>query len=300
MSLVEKAVSRMKAGRAPALDKPKKPVAKRQVTTDARDSASAGFAEISVTVDHDALVRSGYLASEKFERRLAEEFRHIKRPLLEGAFGVGNSKVENGNLVMVGSALPGEGKTHTCINLALSMAMEKDRTVLLVDADVANPTVSRNFGLEDAPGFLDLLDGDVTGVAEVLVKTSLPRLRLLPAGRVRESATELLASDRTRAIVDELQSRYRDRIIVFDSPPLLATSEALVLAKVMGQIVMVVSAESTPRSMVKEALSMLDPDQSVSLVLNKTRSMSGGKYGYYGSYGVYGQTERGRDRDPAN
>jgi Mrp family chromosome partitioning ATPase len=173
------------------------------------------------------------------------------------------------------------------------MAMEKDRTVLLVDADVANPTVSRNFGLADSPGLLDVLEGDVDSIADVMVRTNLPRLRLLPAGRPRDNATELLASDRTQAIVDELQSRYPDRIVIFDSPPLLATSEALVLAKVVGQVAMVVSANTTPRMVVKEALSMLDPEQAVSLVLNKSQTMSGGKYGYYGSYGQYGQSERG-------
>ncbi len=294
MSFVEKAVSRIKRERSGQKKKPVKPVARPDIEHDperAPGEGDAGHAGLSVTVDHDALVRAGYIASEKFERRLAEEFRHIKRPLLEDAFSSG--AVENGNLVMVGSALPGEGKTHTCINLSLSMAMEKDRTVLLVDADVANPTVSRTFGLGDAPGLLDLLEGDVASAADVIVRTNLPRLRLLPAGRPRDNATELLASDRTRSIVSELQSRYRDRIILFDSPPLLATSEALVLAKVVGQVAVVVAAESTPRSMVKEALSMLDPEQSVSLVLNKSQSRSGGKYGYYGSYGIYGQSERG-------
>ena len=96
-----------------------------------------------------------------------------------------------------------------------------------------------------------------------------------------------------RPSVDELQSRYRDRIVIFDSPPLLATSEALVLAKIVGQVAMVVSANTTPRMLVKEALSMLDPEQAVSLVLNKSQIKSGGKYGYYGAYGQYGQSERG-------
>ena len=161
MSFVEKAVSRIKQREGSGKRKQSANPVGQAVVGDPHQHAGGESAvpALTITVDHDALVRAGYIASEKFERRLAEEFRHIKRPLLEGAFGKGSAKVENGNLVMVASALSGEGKTHTCINLALSMAMEKDRTVLLVDADVANPTVSRNFGLADAPGLAGLAGG---------------------------------------------------------------------------------------------------------------------------------------------
>lgn len=307
MSFVEKAVSRLKqrervAERNKPIDSVARPATGSGVEAPAAGTGETGVAGMTITVDHDALVRAGYIATEKFERRLAEEFRHIKRPLLEAAFGKKGKKgekVDNGNLVMVASALPGEGKTHTCINLSLSMAMEKERTVLLVDADVANPTVSRTFGLADAPGLLDVLEGDVKSVADVLVRTNLPRLRLLPAGRPRDNATELLASDHTQAIVDELQSRYRDRIILFDSPPLLATSEALVLANVVGQVAMVVAANTTPRMVVKDAISLLDPEQAVSLILNKSQVAVGGKYGNYGAYGVYGRSEKGGYDDTA-
>lgn len=246
-----------------------------------------------VSVDKDALRRAGFIASENFERRLAEEYRHIKRPLIASAFGIGAPKVTNGNLIMLASALSGEGKTHTCINLAISMAMEKDRTVLLIDGDVAKPTISGLFGLAEHPGLLDFISGDVTDMREVIVRTDLPKLRIMPAGRPRPQATELLASNRTRSVIQELQSRYSDRIVLMDSPPLLATSEALVLASLAGQIVMVVAADSTPRAAVREAMAQLSPEQAVSLVLNKNVSHIGSRYGYYGGgYGTYGNAGR--------
>ena len=244
-----------------------------------------------VSVDEDALRRAGFIASENFERRLAEEYRYIKRPLIASAFGIGVPKVKNGNLIMLASALSGEGKTHTCINLAMSMAMEKDRTVLLIDGDVAKPTISGVFGLAEHPGLLDFISGDVTDLREVIVRTDLPKLRIMPAGRPRKHATELLASNRTRSVIQELQSRYSDRIVLMDSPPLLATSEALVLASLVGQVLVVVAADSTPRAAVREAVAQLGPEQAVSLVLNKNASRIASGYGYYG-YGTYGNAGR--------
>ena len=200
-----------------------------------------------------------------------------------------------GNLIMIGSALSGEGKTHTCINLALSIAMEKDRTVLLVDGDVAKPTVSEVFGVADQPGLLDALEDGHAGLHEMLLHTDLPRLRLLPAGRPRPSATELLASDRMRELCHELSERYPDRIVLFDSPPLLATSEASAIAAAVGQVALVVASGVTPRSAVRDALDHLSPEQAVNVILNKQRQASHG--GYYG-YG-YGYGQQQGDGDAA-
>jgi len=295
MSLVEKAIERLKNSKAAdGNNRAPVPLARQTPKKAAMgDVVAPHTASMSIEVHEEALRASGFLASAKYARQLAEEYRHIKLPLLASAFGISAPRVDNGNLIMVASALSGEGKTQTTINLALSMAMEKDRTVLLIDADVAKPTVSRLFGLVDAPGLLDLLAGDVNSVAEVIVHTDRPKLRILPAGRPRDHATELLASDRTREVIDELQSRYSDRIVLFDSPPLLATSEALVLATLVGQIALVVAADSTPRMAIREALGLLDPDHAISLILNKTKRRGGSQYGYYGgAYGIYGQKER--------
>lgn len=287
MSIVQKAVAKMKErGRATP-----QPTPQYEPLGHVVEDAAEGSVRVNgtrVRMDPRALRKAGFLPPKEYERQLAEEYRHVKRPLLANAFGIGVPKVENGNLIMIASAVSGEGKTHTCINLALSMAQEQDRTVLLIDADVAKPTVSRLFGLGRHPGLLDLLAGQVTDLHQVLVKTDVPKLRLMPAGTPREHATELLASNRMREISEELESRYPDRVILFDSAPLLATSESVVLAGIVGQIAMVVAAESTPKDAVREAMGRLDPDKAINFILNKARHHSGADYYGYGAYGFYG------------
>ena len=209
---------------------------------------------------------------------IAEEYRQIKRPLLINAFSQGASAIQNGNLIMITSALPGEGKTFTAINLAMSIALERDRTVLLVDADVAKPGVSEYIGKTEWPGLVDYLLSDTMQLSDVLVKTDVPKLRLLPAGRRHPHSTELLASESMRRLAQELASRYPDRVVIFDSPPLLATSEAAVLARLMGQIVMVVEASRTSQDIIQDALGQLNPDIMTSLILNKSHQPFGTPY----------------------
>jgi len=183
----------------------------------------------------------------------------------------------------VTSALPGEGKTFTSLNLALSIAMEVDSTVLLVDGDVAHPTFPQVLGAPHAPGLLDLLTRDDIDFADAMVRTNVEKLTLLPAGARHRRSTELLASEQMASLLRELASRYADRIIVFDSPPLLATTEARVLASLMGQIVMVVAADSTSQHAVAQALATIESCNVVLMTLNKARRTDVGTYyGYYG------------------
>ena len=229
---------------------------------------------------------AGLITPEAERSQIAEEFRMIKRPLLKNAFGQGAALVANGNLIMVSSAFPNEGKTFTSINLALSIASELDHTVLLIDADVARPSVSSYFGIDTGPGLVDYLLGDETDLSTLLIKTDIPKLTLLQAGKRHHHSTELLASESMRNLMEELSARYPDRVIIFDSPPLLVTSEASVLASLVGQIIIVVESEKTTQTALKEALSLLDPDKSIGLVLNKSRQPFGSEYGtYYGYYG---------------
>jgi len=216
---------------------------------------------------------------------LAEEFRNIKRPLLMNVQGRGATLVEHPNLIMVTSSLPGEGKTFTSINLAMSIATEMDKTVLLADADVAKPELASLLGVRAEKGLIDVLLNEVS-LQDVLLRTDIPNLSLLPAGRRHPHATELLASASMRQLATELSTRYSDRIVVFDSPPLLITSEARVLAGLMGQIVMVVEEAKTLQPVVKEALGTLDSSEIVGLVLNKNKTNAGADY--YGGYGYYG------------
>lgn len=237
------------------------------------------------------LAEKGMITPQKPRSQIAEEYRTIKRPLLMNIEKKGAAIVENANLIMVTSAMPGEGKTFSAINLAMSVATEQDTTVLLVDADVTKASAAAVLGVpDDSPGLIDLLEDSSLSVSDVLIHTSVPKLRVLPAGRLHEHATELLASESMRRLMQELSSRYPDRVIIFDSPPLLLTSEAAVLANLMGQIVFVVSAEQSSQEAVSEAIQHLGEDKVIGLILNKARHSPFVKHGYgYGySYGYGG------------
>lgn len=241
----------------------------------------------TIHIDHTALRASHVLPPENQERYFADQYRNIKRPLIDGALGRGPTPVQQGHLIMVASALPGEGKTFSTINLALSMALEKDVSVLLVDADVAKPQVSGIFGLEGERGLLDVLRDESIDVESTVLPTSIPRLSILPAGKRSDTATELLASERMRQIGQQLAARDPNRIVLFDSPPLLLTSESRALASVVGQIVMVVRAGFTPQQAVLEALDLLGDQKPIGMVLNQCDENV--RSGYYHEY--YGRRE---------
>ncbi len=239
-----------------------------------------------VEIDLQRLAAAGYVTPTAPRSRLADEMRVIKRPLISNAQGKSAAPVDAANLIMVTSALPGEGKTFMAINLAISMAMELDTTVLRVDADVARPAIPERLGLPPGKGLLDLLTRKDIDVADVLLRTNIERLSVLPAGTPHSRATELLASEAMTRLVEEMASRYPERILVFDAPPLISSTESRVLATHMGQIVLVVEADRTPQASVKQALATLEQCPVVMTVLNKTeRSGSGSYYGYYGAYG---------------
>ncbi len=221
----------------------------------------------------------GMVTQDGGRTNVAEDFRVIKRPLLRNARG---AAIKHGNLIVVTSALPGEGKTYCAVNLAMSIAMEMDITVLLVDADVARPSVLKVLGLGPAAGLMDILLDPQLELADVILKTNVPTLSILPAGRNNKHATELLASRSMSELLAEIANRYADRIVIFDSPPLLLTTEANVLAAQMGQVVLVVEAETTTQHAVKEALRRIEGCAHVNLICNKTQGFPGSDYyGYY-------------------
>ena len=250
-------------------------------------SPEAGTSQFQ-SINLARLHRMGVVAPDAEKSQIAEEFRIIKRPLIANAFGQGAARVKNGNMIMITSSLPGEGKSFCAINLAISMALEMDRTVLLIDADVAKPRVPEYLGIHADLGLLDVLQDKNLKLSDVMIKTDIAKLTILPAGRTYKRATELLASEAMTRLVEDIGSRYQDRIILFDSPPILATSEASVLATHMGQIVMVVEAERTSQEAVREALSHIQSCEVVNMLLNKATPTPGADY-YYGYYGSYGK-----------
>lgn len=310
INTIEKAMERAAASGTPAVAEPVTPAhppeaavfppAETSVTRAVAEAEAAGAPQAprakaaprAVHIDLPRLKRMSYISHEGERTLLAEEYRLIKRPLLANAFGKNADLIEHGNLIMVTSARAGEGKTFTSINLAMSIAMEMDRTVLLVDADVGRPRVHQILGTPLGPGLIDLLLDDTLDVGDVMLKTNVPKLSLIPMGRYHDHSTELLASQEMLRLTRELAGRYADRVVIFDAPPLLITSEAVVLAGLMGQIVFVVLAEKTPRAAVRDALSLLDANKPIGLVLNKSRRTPGDSYGY--GYG-YGHGASGKD-----
>jgi len=237
-------------------------------------------------IDLTALREAGYITPDMPPNLMAEEFRIVKRSILLNAFSKGTQKSKNSNIVLVTSSNPGEGKSFCAINLALSIATEQDTTVLLVDADFSKPEVLNRLGVAGGRGLMDVVADSELEIGDCLIRTNVPNLVLLPAGRQHNLTTELLASERMETIVEEIASRYPDRLVLFDSPPVLASSAASVMALYMGQIVFVIQAEETTEPQIKESLNMVSSCSEISLLLNQTRfSGSNKKFATYYGYG---------------
>lgn len=245
------------------------------------DRGRAKFVELDLV----RLQLAGFVTPNSDRTRLVEEYRIIKRPLLLRA--AGPDVVNRGNLIMVTSSQPEDGKTFTAINLAMSMASERDLNVLLVDADMHRQMSGQSamgvLGVQDQLGLLDVLANPKMDLSEVLLRTNVPNLTLLPAGSFATHPTELMASQRMEEVITGMARRYRDRVIVIDTPPVLSTSESSVLAMHVGQIVFVVEAERTSRRAIESSLSLLSRCSHISLVLNKAKADAGERFGegYY-------------------
>ena len=233
-------------------------------------------------IDFARLQASGFITPAVPDSKLLHEFRIIKRPLIQHALGK-SAQSPNSNLIMVTSSLPGEGKTFVALNLAISIAMEVDCTVLLVDADVAAPSMPRLLGIPPAKGLMDLVTNPNLSFGDAMLRTNVERLTLLQAGTPQRGSAELLASAAMSRLLQEISSRYADRIVVFDSPPLLATTESRVLASHMGQVLVVVEAERTTHAVLESALSTVDQCPVVLTMLNKAPASNSGSH--YASYG---------------
>ncbi len=293
MSKIQEALGKIQKGKAArqqaAATSAEDSVVVAQVVDRGAETGNYAVSDRCLHIDRGALRKAGLIAPEYHEQLLANQYRDIKRPLIAHAFGKRATKVERGNLICVTSALSGEGKTFTSINLALSMARERDHSVLLVDADVAKPHTSEIFGAQGEPGLLDLLEDSAEPVRSLILPTDIENLSILPAGKPRHHATELLASDAMENVAQTLANLNTGQIVVFDSPPILQTSEAKVVTSLAGQIVVVVRAERTSHDAVCAAVAALDQDQAISLVLNQVRSKSA-KYQWGYGYGQASHT----------
>lgn len=289
MSIIEKAMGKIGASQFKTnyrKDAPASRAAWRHpsASLDRRNNFEQALADAqpTLTLNYAYLKTNGVIAPDDMIPRVNDEYRRIKRPLLANVSGEANPLNKHNNLIMVTSAVAGEGKTHVAINLALNLAREVDYTVLLVDADVIRQETSELLGISDKPGLVDLLRNDRLRVEDLMLRTDVSHLSVLPAGQFHEQTTELLSSGAMKRLVDELSARYPNRIIIVDSSPLLSTAEAQVIAGLMDQLVLVVEAGRTSPDVVEQALAALDSSKPIGLILNKSRQLlSADDYGDY-------------------
>jgi exopolysaccharide/PEP-CTERM locus tyrosine autokinase len=236
-----------------------------------------------IAIDRAQLRRAGYVPEQSEERRFADYYRAVKRPIIHKALAAESAPDQR--LILVASSLPDEGKTFTTLNLAFSMAREHDISVLLVDADLPKAHISRVLGIQDYPGLIDALRGDTGDPESLVLRTDIPGLEVLPAGGSSDGATELIASARMTRVAGQLTQRNPRRLVLFDSSPVLVSSEARALVHVPGQILLVARSGRTPQRALLEALTLLDKKRLSGLVLNDAAAgITGSSYDSYGYY----------------
>jgi exopolysaccharide/PEP-CTERM locus tyrosine autokinase len=285
MSVVEKAIRKLQKQREQSAGESRTPSQTSEATLpseSAHAAAAPGANKAVVILERAGLRAAGLMPPEEELNLITRQYRKIKHPLVARAMGRGGPREPKGYLIMIASAMSGEGKSFTAMNLALSLSLEKDVDVLLVDADAPKPHLSRVMGLADAPGLLDALRDPQLNVETLIHATNVPSLSFLPVGVGADDATELLSSARMERVAALLGQRDSHRIVVFDSPPLLQTTESPALARIVGQIVVVVRAETTPQPVLLDAIATLQGHAAVSLVLNQSTQSGTAPYYYYG------------------
>jgi len=311
MSIVERAMQKAQQkaksasaeveqdSRAPAVERPAESTprsvntefARREVTGSSRvespaaDDVSALTArdlKPLVEIDAQRLRADGRMPLEQMSRQIDEEMRRIKWPLLAAISGRAGVAPARNNIIQVTSALPAEGKTFTSLNLAMSIAKDRAMRVILVDGDVARPGLTPALGLAEFRGLNDVLENQSLDVDEVTYQTTVPGLFFVPAGKWHEQSPEFFAGARMQEILESLSHRARQGVVIFDSPPLLATNEAQVASRYAGQVLLVVRADHTEQRAVLDAISLIEKTTPVSAVLNRVEASALSKY--YGQY----------------
>ncbi|MBN8279082.1 MAG: AAA family ATPase [Gammaproteobacteria bacterium] len=276
MSIIQKAVQSQSERRAePKAPQAPAPEVAAPAPPASRPATIAAFSP---------LVENGFLQVDPADPASRSELRHLKRSVLQCAFG---PLADGGtNVVMITSAMPGAGKTFLSANLAQALAMERDRTVLLIDADDTRATLSRALGLHGVPGFFDVMHDSNQSLDACLYASDIPGLDFVPAGGRFDDSLEILTSNRAQELIQRLSRENRSRLVVIDCPPLLGTPNAVALAALAGQILVVVEAGETSQQIIAQALELLNRDKPIGLVLNKIPrapllTMANGSYYYY-------------------
>jgi protein-tyrosine kinase len=235
-----------------------------------------------LTLHEASLRQQGYLPENDSTAVMMHQYRRLKRPLVQQALK--RDLVVSPRTIAVCSAVAGEGKSFTSLTLGISLAHERDFSVLLIDGDAARHALTKALGCIGEPGLLDLLDDGSRGLESAIRETSQEGLYFLPSGSWREDAPELLGSTRLAKLFGEISTHFPNCLILCDTPPVLLTNEARAFLLLAGQVVFVVSAGGTPRQSVLDAVAMIDPDRPIQMVLNKYTGPVDKGYLYYGDY----------------
>lgn len=235
-------------------------------------------------VDMTSLFRAGMIDWNRVRSRVSEEFRLVQRQIVRTAFTAAGAEPGFSNLLMITSSIPGEGKSFTSLNLAACIARQRDHHVLLIDINSKRNSFCMALGLGDAPGLLDLAANPDLDATQVMAKTAIENLSVLPIGIERDLGPELFASKQMTKLIQAIGRRYADRLIVLDAPPTLSTSDPAALAPIVGQVLFVVEAERTQREEVESSLDLLQACPTITLLLNKVQVQTRYTFGAYSTY----------------
>jgi protein-tyrosine kinase len=235
-------------------------------------------------VDMTSLFRAGMIDWNRVRSRVSEEFRLVQRQIVRTAFTAAGAEPGFSNLLMITSSIPGEGKSFTSLNLAACIARQRDHHVLLIDIDSKRDSFCMALGLGDAPGLLDLAANPELDATQVMARTAIENLSVLPIGIERDLGPELFASKQMTKLIQAIGRRYADRLIVLDAPPTLSTSDPAALAPIVGQVLFVVEAERTQREEVESSLDLLQACPTITLLLNKVQVQTRYTFGAYSTY----------------
>ncbi len=292
MSLIERALEKhRRQGDKPAAARP--PLAPASAVSE----VLATHRELSVgpevvELDVVQLRMRGYMPAEEAMSEMMHQFRRLKRPLVVNALQREAGTALSSRIIAVASAVAGEGKSFTSLNLAMSLAIERDFNVLLIDGDIARGALTSALGLGDQQGLLDLLSDGDRNIESCVRRTSLDGLYVLPCGKWRDNAPELLGSTRLKRLLSDVTARYPGCLVVCDTAPVMLTNEGAVFLSIAGQVVFIVSSGSTPRQSVIDSLALIPSDRAVSMVLNKFSGPVDSGYQYYGQH-YDARSERG-------
>lgn len=232
----------------------------------------------SITLDLEQLGKQGYLTPTSENKILFEQYRRVKLPILKTAFESDSDR--NKNILMVTSSVTGEGKSFTSMNLAMSIAYEYNYTVLLIDGDITKKMSSKVFGTTGSNGLIEYLTDKEKNLENLILKTNIEKLNLIPSGSNSERVTELFASNKMTNLINEISNRYNDRLIIIDTPPVLEDSSAKVLSELADQVLYVIEAEKTPKHIVEQGLKILGRDTDIGIILNKSNLRHNPSYYY--------------------